>query len=204
MLGSRVCRFRRAMCPIPITNKETSRTRGKTPPPPSGPQWTGPGEFLVFGAPDPWAKGFSCQTSAWSLDSGNAAMPGHGHEMALEMVYVADLWCNWHCKTRPVDLVCLGAKFGRKTCENRPLRDLLDPRLLPEVRFAFCLCSGFGRGLGKPSIQRLVPASSVRPVSFRLVGRDPDVPESRVYPGPQYTRRNLTPPTPRCHRHRAG
>ena len=41
-------------------------------------------------------------------------------EMALELVCRADFWCNRHCRTSPVDLEKLGAKFGRKSVENRP------------------------------------------------------------------------------------
>ncbi len=42
------------------------------------------------------------------------------HEMALELVCRADFWCNRHCTTSPVVLEGCGAKFGRKSAENRP------------------------------------------------------------------------------------
>jgi hypothetical protein len=46
-------------------------------------------------------------------------MPGHGCEMASELVYRADFLCNRYCKTSTVDLE--GAKSGRKANESRPL-----------------------------------------------------------------------------------
>ncbi len=72
-----------------------------------------------------WPKGlarFSCilvGLLSRFIGGGEFRIP-NCHEMALELVCGDDFCCNRHCRTSPVVLAGFGAKFGRKSAENRP------------------------------------------------------------------------------------